>query len=256
MHIIDQYAYANRIREVDPAQKAILVGLVITLCLGLNQPLVNLLALGWMWGLTTFWAGLPARIFGRVILAEGFFLLLSVAGIVISVSLTLPAATDWRWQIGSIWVSSSPAALELALHLVTRSLGAAAAMNFLALTTPLVDLVDLLRRLRCPLLLIDLMTLIYRFIFVLLESLNQMYTAQSSRLGYINFRRGIISAGLLGSQLFIDAYQRSQRLQIALDSRGYAGELKVLPTTYQYDRRLWGWGTGMLASLLLVWGWF
>jgi cobalt/nickel transport system permease protein len=129
-------------------------------------------------------------------------------------------------------------------------------MNFLALTTPLVDLVDLLRRLRCPLLLIDLMTLIYRYVFVLLESLDQMYTAQSSRLGYVNFRRGITSAGLLGSQLFIDAYRRSQRLQVALESRGYSGELKVLPTTYQYDRRLWGWGTGMIVSLLLVWGWF
>lgn len=255
MHIIDQYAYANRIRAVDPGQKAALTGLAIVLCLLLNQPLVSLLALAWMWGLTTFWAGLPARTFGRVILAEGFFLVLSVSGILVSFSLASPPATGWHWQIGPIWASSSPAALELGLKLVTRSLGAAGAMNFLALTTPLVDLVDLMRRLRCPLLLIDLMTLIYRFIFVLLESLNHMYTAQSSRLGYVNFRRGIISAGLLGSQLFIDAYQRSQRLQIALDSRGYAGDLKVLPTTYQYDRRLWGLGTGMLASLLLVWGW-
>lgn len=188
-------------------------------------------------------------------MAEGFFLLLSVLGILVSFSLS-PPVTSWRWQVGELWLSSSPAAVNTALHLVTRSLGAAAAMNFLALTTPLVDLVDLLRRLRCPLLLIDLMTLIYRFIFVLLESLNEMYTAQASRLGYVNFRRGIMSAGLLGSQLFIDAYRRSQRLQVALESRGYAGDLKVLPTSYQFDRRLWGLGMGMTASLLLVWGWF
>jgi cobalt/nickel transport system permease protein len=255
MHIIDQYAYANRIRTVDPGQKAALAGLVILLCLLLNQPVVSLLALGWMWGLTTFWAGLPVRTFGRVILAEGFFLILSVIGILVSVSLTPPPPPSWQWQLGTVWVSSSPAAIGTAVQLVTRSLGAAAAMNFLTLTTPLVDLVDLLRRLRCPLLLIDLMTLIYRFIFVLLESLDQMYTAQSSRLGYVNFRRGIISAGLLGSQLFIDAYRRSQRLQVALESRGFTGDLKVLPMTYQFDRRLWGLGTGMIASLLLVWGW-
>jgi cobalt/nickel transport system permease protein len=256
MHIIDQYAYANRIRTVDPAQKAALAGLGIILCLALNQPGVSLLALGWMWGLTVFWAKLPSRTFGRVILAQGFFLILSVIGILVSLSLTPPPVESWRWQLGTFWVSSSPAALETAIQLITRSLGAAAAMNFLALTTPLVDLVDLLRRLRCPPLLIDLMTLIYRFIFVLLESLEQMYTAQSSRLGYVNFRRGITSAGLLGSQLFIEAYRRSQRLQIALESRGYSGDLKVLPTVYQYDRRLWGLGTGMIASLLLVWEWF
>lgn len=173
MHIIDQYAYANRIRTVDPGQKAAIAGLALLLCLALNRPVVGLLALLWMWGLTTFWAGLPPRTFGRVILAEGFFLLLSVLGILVSFSLS-PPVTSWRWQVGELWLSSSPAAVNTALHLVTRSLGAAAAMNFLALTTPLVDLVDLLRRLRCPLLLIDLMTLIYRFIFVLLESLNEM----------------------------------------------------------------------------------
>lgn len=256
MHIIDQYAYANRIRAVDPGQKAAIAGLALLLCLALNKPVVGVLALLWMWGLTTFWAGLPPRTFGRVILAEGLFLLLSVLGILVSFSFSPPPLTGWRWQMGDLWLSSSPAAVNMALHLVTRSLGAAAAMNFLALTTPLVDLVDLLRRLRCPLLLIDLMTLIYRFIFVLLESLDEMYTAQASRLGYVNFRRGIMSAGLLGSQLFIDAYRRSQRLQVALESRGYTGDLKVLPASYQFDRRLWGLGMGMTVSLLLVWGWF
>jgi cobalt/nickel transport system permease protein len=60
----------------------------------------------------------------------------------------------------------------------------------------------------------------------------------------------------LGSQLFIEAYHRSQRLQVALESRGFTGDLKVLPATYQFDRRLWALGAGMIASLLLVWRWF
>jgi cobalt/nickel transport system permease protein len=256
VHIIDQYAYANRIRTIDPLQKASLAGSVILLCLVSNRPIVGALALGWMWGLTVFWAGLPARVFGRVLLAEGLFLGLSVIGVLVSISLTPPPVESWRWQLGAVWISTSRPAFDATLQLVARTLGATAALNFLTLTTPLVDLVDLLRRLRCPGLLIDLMTLIYRFIFVLLESLNDMYTAQNSRLGYVNFRRGMMSAGLLGSQLFIEAYHRSQRLQVALESRGYAGDLKVLPATYQFDRRLWGLGVGMIASLLLVWGWF
>lgn len=255
MHLIDQYAYANRMRAVDPAQKAVLAGLVIALCLGLKQPLVNLLALGWMWGLTTFWAGLPARTFGRVILAEGFFLLLSVVGIVVSVSLSLPPATDWRWQIGSIWVSSSPAALELAFHLVSRSLGAASAMNFLALTTPLVDMLELFRRWHLPSILVDIMVIIYRFIFVLLDSLNTMYVAQDSRLGYqTSYWRAMNSAALLGSRLFINAFQRSRRLQIALESRGYeGGDLQVLPSPYQSDPRIVWLGLVIALSMLLVW---
>lgn len=254
MHIIDQYAYTNRIRVVDPLQKASLAGLVILLCLVLDRPLAGLLALGWMWGLTIFWAGLPAWVFGRVLFAEGLFLSLSVVGILVSLSLTPPPLPGWSWQLGPVWISTSLLGFETALRLVTRALGAAAALNFLTLTTPLVDLVDLLRRLRCPTLLIDLMTLIYRFIFVLLESLNDMYMAQDSRLGYINFRRSIISAGLLGSRLFIDAYHRSRQMHIALESRGYeGGNLRVLPSAYRSDRRIIWFGLAVATSLFLVW---
>lgn len=254
MHIIDQHAYTNRISRVDPAHKAGLAILVIMLCIVLNRIAVGLLAVGWMWGLATWWAGLPWRVFGRVLLVEGMFLTLAVIGVALSFSLA-PPGTGWSLSIGPLWVSSNPAAMQTAALLVARALGSAAAMNFLALTTPLVDIIDLLRRLRVPPLLIDLMTLIYRFIFTLLESLNRMYTAQDTRLGYSSFRRSMISAGLLGSRLFIDAYQRSQRLQIALESRGYAGELRVLPGDYRRDGHALWYGVAIAASLTLTWIW-
>jgi cobalt/nickel transport system permease protein len=253
MHLIDRYAYANRIRRVDPAQKAGLAGLVILLCLLLSRPAVGLLAVGWMWGLTVGWAGHSWRLFGQVLLAEGLFLVLAVVGVALSLSLTPPPDQAWVGHVGPLWVSSSPPALETALLLVTRALGSAAAMNFLALTTPLVDLIDLLRRLRVPPLVIDLMTLIYRYIFTLLESLQRMYTAQDARLGYGGWRQRMRSAGLLASRLFVEAYGRSQRLQTALESRGYTGDLRVLPVNYRRDRWVWWFGTGIVFSMLLAW---
>jgi cobalt/nickel transport system permease protein len=253
MHFIDQYAYTNRIRTVAPVQKAGLTVTVLLLCLLLNRPLVGLMAIVWLWALATFWAGLPGRVFGRVLLAEGIFLALSVVGVAVSVNLAPPTEPGWAWPIGPVWVSSSPAAGQTALLLATRALGCAAALNFLALTTPLVDMVDLLRRLRLPPLLIDLMTLIYRFIFVLLESLERMHTAQASRLGYVGFRRGMVSAGLLASRLLIETYQRSQRLQVALEGRGYNGQLRVLPPVYRYDPPFSAWSVGVVISLLLGW---
>ncbi len=252
MHAIDRYAYTNRIRTVDPAQKAGLALLVLLICLSLDRPAVGLVATGWMWGLAALWAGVPAQVFGRVVFAEGISLVLAAAGVAISLGLTPQASAIWGWNVGPVWVSSSGASVETALRLVTRALGGAAAMDFLALTTPLVDLIDLMRRLRTPALLIDLMTVMYRFVFTLLESLNRIYTAQDSRLGYINLRQGIASAGLLGSRLFVDAYQHSQRLQTALESRGYAGDLRVLPIHYRRDRQIYWLSTGVIASLLLA----
>ncbi len=253
MQIIDRYAYTNRIRSVDPAHKAGLAMVVLLLCLALNEPVVGLLAVAWMWGLATLLAGLPFEVFGRILLAEAAFLLLTTVGVAVSINTRAPTAGDWIWRVGPLWVSSSMEALALAFRLITRTLGGTAAMNFLALTTPLVDIVDLFRRLGVPPLLIDLMTVMYRFIFILLESLERMQAAQESRLGYGSFRRGIRSAGLLASRLFIDAYQRSQQLQTALESRGYERELRVLPSRYRRDPTMMLASVAVVASQFLAW---
>lgn len=255
MQIIDRYAYTNRLRKVDPAYKAGFAMTVLALCLLLDEPGVGLVALAWMWVMAVLVAGLPAAAFSRILFAQGVFLILVTAGVAISVSIKDPGATNaWVWRVGPTWFSSGPESLDQAAHVVTRALGATAAMNFLAMTTPLVDLVDLFRRMRVPAILIDVMTVMYRFIFVLLGSLNRTYVAQDSRLGYSSRGRSMISAGLLGSRLFIDSYQRSQRLQTALDARGYDGELRVLPPDYQRNNTpLLVAGLAVLASLFLVW---
>lgn len=254
MHLIDRYAYTSRIRRIDPAQKTALAVLVIVLCLLLNRPAVGLVAVGWMVALTVLWAGVPGQVIGRVLLAEGLFLGLAVMGVALSISPALPPPPFHGVQVGPLWVGTSPVSLALAALLVSRALGCAAAMNFLALTTPLVDIVELLRRLRVPVVLIDLMSVMYRFVFVLLESMQRMHTAQQSRLGYATRRAAMRSSGLLASRLFVDAYQRSARMQTALESRGYIGDLRVLPLAYRHDGRVYWLGAATASSLLLVWG--
>jgi cobalt/nickel transport system permease protein len=257
MSIIDRYAYNNRLRAVDPAYKAGLALLVLLACLVADRPAVGLLAAAWMGLLAVLLAGLPAGVFCRVLLAELFFLLLASIGIAVDVHLASGAALAaapgaWSLQVGPFLITSSPQMVDAALHVVFRALGATAALNFLALTTPLVDLVNLLRRLRVPALLIDLMTVTYRFIFILFDTFGRIYTAQCCRLGYSSPARSFASAGRLGSRLFIDAYRRSQRLQLALDARGFDGELRVLPRSYSASPALLWAGAATLASLLAV----
>lgn len=252
MHLLDRYAYASPIRQIDPAQKGALALLAILLCLLLDRPAVGLLALLWMLALTVGWARMPAGVFARVLAAEAAFLALSTLGVAFSLGLGPQALPGWSWQIGPLWIASSRPALEQALRLVARSLGCAAAMNFLILSTPLVDLIELLRRAGLPEVLIDVMTVTYRTIFVLLESMARIATAQDARLGYRDVRRSLRSAALLGGQLFLDAYRRSQRMQLALESRGLRGALRVLPGDYRHDGRVWLAGAALAASLLLA----
>ncbi|NJN65593.1 MAG: cobalt ECF transporter T component CbiQ [Chloroflexaceae bacterium] len=254
MQLIDRYAYANRLRNIDPAQKTALAVLVIGLCLLLNRPAVGLVATAWMGGLTVVRAGVPWAVVGRVLLAEGLFLVLAVVGVALSFSTSPPPPPFRSFQVGALWIGGNPASFSLAGLLVSRALGCAAAMNFLALTTPLMDLVHLLRQLRMPPVLIDLICVMYRFVFILLERMQRMHTAQQSRLGYATRRAALRSSGLLASRLFVDAYQRSTRMQTALESRGYTGDLRVLPLNYRYDARLSVLGAAVGSSLLLVWG--
>lgn len=250
MHLIDRYAYTNRLRTVDPRQKLTLALTTLLVCLILDRPVVGALVVIWMWGLSLL-AAIPARVFGRMLLAEGAFLVIAVIGVAVSVSAAPPNA-EWQMAVGPLWFSASASSLETALRLLLRALGGAAAMNWLALTTPLIDLIDVLRRARVPIVLIDLMTLIYRFIFTLLESLGQMRVAQENRLGYVSFRRGLHSAAQLASRLFIETYLRSRRLQVALEGRGYAGDLRVLPHTYRSQPLLLVAGVVMVVNLIWI----
>lgn len=255
LRIIDQYAFANRLRAVDPLQKAALAGMTILLCLVLDRPLVGWLALGWMVIVTVWYARVPLRVAGAVVGAESVFLALSVIGIAVSVGNEPPAAALLAIPFGPLWLSATGASLQTALHVLSRALGSAAALNFLILTTPLIDLIELLRRLRAPALLIELMALSYRALFVLLDTLDQMVTAQTARLGYASWRATLRSSALLGSRLFIVAYQRSQALEVALTARGFVGELRVLPLSYTVDRQLWLIGMMIVVSLVAARWW-
>ncbi len=252
--LIDRYAYGNRLRHTDPALKAGIALAVLILCLALDHPLANLWALAWMSLLTVVAARIPAGVFGRILLGEGTFLALATVGIAVTVTATAPTRpTLWHWHLGTLWIFGTADGLSAALRTAARALGAVSAMNFLALTTPLVDLVELLRAWHVPGALIDITATVYRAIFLLLDNLNRMRTAQESRLGYSTARNMMHSSALLGGNLFMKTFQQGRRLQHALDARGFDGELRVLPAQYQSNLGLAVWGIGGIVAMVGVW---
>lgn len=231
MRQLDAFAYSNQLRRLHPAYKAGCSLLALLLCLGLNRIYSSLVIFIFMLGLTIFWAGLPWRFVLRLILAEGSFLLIGVLGVAVSISgIPSPGALAF----GPLWFNVSAESNHQALNLLMRALGSVAALNFLALTTPMLDLLELLRRLHVPELLIDLMGLMYRFIFVLLDSLERMTLAQEARLGFANWRNSLHSAAQIGTNLFIEAFRRSRTLETALQGRAWDGNLRVLPQKYEH----------------------
>ena len=89
----------------------------------------------------------------------------------------------------------------------------------------------MLRRLHCPWLLLELMLLIYRAIFVLLDIAGAIQTAQNCRLGNRSFSSKLRCMGQMLSVLLVRSLKKSSLLYDAMESRLYDGRIRVLEET-------------------------
>jgi len=109
-------------------------------------------------------------------------------------------------------------------------------MIFIALTTPMTDIFIVLRRCRIPEVVIDLMMIIYRTIFILIDQVIQIYHAQVMRLGYSTYRESLYSFATLCGAAFIASWDAGEDLIRAMDARCYDGKFALLGESRPLER--------------------
>ncbi len=109
---------------------------------------------------------------------------------------------------------------------VKSSLGVAAAV-LLAATTPFPALVGGLRRLGAPAILVDGLTLTYRYLFVLIEEAGRLRRAAAARGYRPRWLGQTLLIGQLIGQLFLRSYERAERVYGAMVQRGYRGSMPL-----------------------------
>ncbi|MBI3971135.1 MAG: cobalt ECF transporter T component CbiQ [Chloroflexi bacterium] len=225
---IDAYAYANRLRSVHPGEKIAFAGATAAVCLISGSPVVALLAFAIVTLAVTRGAGISLSRWWYFVRIPAAFIVIGVA--TIAVAAVAPGDATALFSFGTeTWrIGVTSTSLAQAAHTATVSLASVAATLFLALTTPVVDLTDQLKRWGVPVLFVELMVLVYRFVFVLLDTAVAMYTAQDARLGYSTRRRAVRSLALLASNLYLRAQSQAGAVFTALSARGYTGDLHVL----------------------------
>jgi len=221
---IEQYVYSNKLRNLHPLEKMLFSLATMVIALAAKQFSVSLAVLLLMLALLRWKAGIPGRVLIKLLAVPEGFLLIGAATIAVTISAE-PVGMVGAVRIGPYYLGCTANTLSLAWQTVFTSLSAFACLCFLALTTPMTEIIYALRLLRLPPVLLELMTLIYRFIFVFLETAWQIYTAQSSRWGYSSFGRSIHSLALLVGNVWARAYFRTQALYTGLTARGYEQEL-------------------------------
>jgi cobalt/nickel transport system permease protein len=230
---IDGFAYTNRLRQVHPLEKAAFAFITMFLCLGFSLPVISCIVILLMAFATVGLARIPVIVYIKLMLLPFLFLLIGVITIAVSVSTqSLEAGQLAGITISGITVGLTYNGLITAGGLFFKSLGAVSCLYFLSLTTPAVEMAAVMRKLKFPSLFIELTDLIYRFIFVMLATADEIYISQSSRWGYASLKNSIKSLGQLTAALFVKALHRSQTLFTALSSRGYTGQLNVLTPEY------------------------
>lgn len=233
---IDQYAYSNQLRQIHPVEKALFAFMTMLVCLFANSIIISLVIITLMSLIIIFGAKIPSQFFMKLLLLPISFLFLATITIIMTITKGggefLFYFNIFSWKIG---IEANN--IMIALNLFLKSLGTISCLYFLALTTPMVELISILKRLKVPKIFIELMTLIYRFIFVLLETANLIRVSQVSRLGYSSVRNSFYSVSKLVSNLFIRAYYRARGLLTTLLARGYEGEIKVLEPDYEFSKK-------------------
>ncbi len=252
---IDTLAYSNRLNHLPPAQKLGFALAMLLLALVSHYP-VQILIFIWMSVWTVVYAGIPGKIYRSTMAGMMVFLIAGLPALALNfdpqISPQIP--TDRLWQVGiwdgALYLSKSGSLQAIAVTI--RSLASTTALFFIVFTIPIIELATLGKQLHCPPIIIELLLLIYRCIFLLLDTAQKIVTAQISRGGYRTQKLRLHSLNLLIRQLIQRTASRYQQLTLGVNARGFEQEFRFWqPQSYRYSGRYAGESIGGFILLAI-----
>jgi len=114
-----------------------------------------------------------------------------------------------------------PGGWRLFLFLVAKCTLCLMVMVLLSNTTPFADLLRVLKNWRMPALLVTTLSLMYRYVFVLVDEAQRMKRARVSRTFTPQRARTWNTMATVVSQLFIRSSERAERIYAAMCARGW-----------------------------------
>lgn len=120
--------------------------------------------------------------------------------------------------------------IERFTQVVVKSTLCVAAATWLSVTTPFNELLCALKALRTPSIMVAMLAMLYRYIFVLGEEALRMQRAFVSRCPRKLSLPDAKYIGMLTGALLLRAYDRADRIYMAMLSRCFDGEFRALLT--------------------------
>jgi len=213
------------------------------------------------WALTLLGAlALAAILASRIPLLDALkrsSIALPFAGMVaLSLPFTRAGETLWSCSLFGWTLTITDQGLWSFVSLLAKAWLSVLVSGLLVATTTFPELLQGMRALHIPGILVTIISFTYRYLYVLVDEAMRLQTARDARSagsgGTVLWRAKVLG-GMIGS-LFIRSYERSERIYQAMLSRGYAGQVLMMTRPTWRARDIWlsvGWSVALAAILIL-----
>ena len=231
MIVADKLAYSSKIRDKSPFIKTIFSVSTLLLCVMSRSGIFSLMVMIIMGYSTLTKSRISPIHYIKFMLVPGTFLIFSSLTIIFDFS-RIPLEL-LNLQLGQWFIGTTKENIIYGIELMMTALSSVSCLYFLSVTTPMQDLIMVLRKCKVPWLIIEITVLMYRFIFVIGDMTSATILAQNCRLGNIGIKNKIKDMGLMLSTVFVRSFNKANRLFEAMEARSYDGQIKVL---WEYEK--------------------
>jgi cobalt/nickel transport system permease protein len=231
---IDYYAYISAIRDWNPMFKVFFSLAVLIMVIAMDSLYISLFVLITMAFLTVVRGRIPLHQYISTLTIPIVFVL--VGSLTIALSFARSPLGQYNLHLGFFYIYTSDADLLRMVNLMAKAMAAVSALFMMTLSTPSGEIISVMRKVHMPKLFVELMNMIYRYIFVIMETNRKMHDSAESRLGYVDYRTSIKSFSGTASNLLVVSLKKANAYYDALVSRGYDGELRFLEREKKLDR--------------------
>lgn len=252
--LLDRYIAGSSVIHALDARVKIVLTIALVVCAAL-LPVGAWLALLALTAL--IWAGIVASGVGLATILRRSLLALPFLLVVVTVIFSVPGRPIARLPLGFVTLTATDAGLLRFFTIVWKSWISMQTALLLTATTHFLDVLRALQALRIPKIIVALMSFMYRYLFILVEEAQRLLRARECRSaapsgsgGGSLLWRAQVTGRLVGT-LVLRSFERSERIYVAMLSRGYDGELRAL-RAQALDWRDLRLGIGVGAILLII----
>lgn len=229
---IDAIAQTSALNHINGGLKMLVGAVSLIACITSNTWYNIFFIMLSMVYLTVYVAGVKWSIYIKLLKIPFFFLFLGAAAVLIEISNVRTGIA--ALNIGSVYFCITMESVGKAVFITYRAFGAVTCLYMISLTTTLSEIIQVLRVLKVPEIVIELMYLIYRYLVILLEIHNNMAISARSRYGYVNRKNTYRTMMGIAQNLLLLSFRKASVSFDAMVSRGYDGKIEF----WQNEKRL------------------